>query len=95
MVGSARLAASNVEATVSALLGRHWAPCIRPSESEIAVHRERRPGWYHRPVEPMRAFIRNGANHALIVLDHAWKGVPLQTGSYLESLSEDRLGPQG
>lgn len=94
MVGSARLAASNVDATVSALLGRHWAPRIRPSESEIAVHRERGPGWYHRPVVPIRAF-RNGANHALIVLDHAWEGVPPRTGSYLESLSEDRLGPQG
>ena len=88
------VADSNMKAAVSALLGRHQALGIREIEREIVVHRQRDPGCYHRPVEVLRTY-RHDAKHALIVLDHAWDGVPAQTGSALERLMEDRLKTAG
>jgi len=84
------VADSNMEAAVSALLDRHQALGIRPIERLIKVHRERDSGCYHRPADVLRAY-RRDAEHAVVMLDHAWDGVPARSGSGLERLIDEKL----
>ena len=88
------VADSNMEAALSGLLNRPKALGIRPITAEIPVHEQRDPGCFHRPTEILERY-RESARHALIILDHAWEGVPAKTGAELESLLEERLAYEG
>ena len=84
------VADGQIEATISALLNRPRALGIRPVIAEIVRHTESDPGCYERPADILRGY-RKDAEHALIILDHAWQGVPAETGAELESLIEEKL----
>ena len=85
----------NMEATISGLLERPHALGIRPITREVPVHEERDPGCCHHPMKVLGPYRKN-AEHALIVLDHAWEGVPAASGAELESWIEDnRLKREG
>ena len=85
------VADGQIEATISALLDRPRALGIRPITKEIVRHPNSDPGCYERPTDILRGY-RKDADHALIILDHAWQGVPTGSGTELESLIEDKLG---
>ena len=88
------VADKQMEAAISGLLDRPGALGIRPIAKEILRHPGHDPGCCHRPTEILRGY-RNHAKHALVILDHAWDGVPEKTGAKLESLIEDRLDHEG
>ena len=83
-----------IEAAISTLLGRHRALAIRPITVEFLRHPESDPGCYERPADLLRGY-RNRVRHALIVLDHAWKGVPTESGEQLQNLIEQRISREG
>ena len=83
-----------IEATISTLLDRPRALGIRPITKEILRHPESDPGCYERPTDLLRGY-RNEVERALVVLDHAWKGVPATSGPELEILIEARLSREG
>ena len=80
----------NMEAAISGLLMRPESMGIRQVNHQIGVHPERDLGCFHNGPEFLREF-RSKAHHSLVVLDHAWDGVPTDTGSQLELMLEDRL----
>ena len=84
------VADKNMEAAVSALLRRHQALGIRPITRRVHVHPQKDPGCFHRPTLVLDLY-RRKAKHAMIILDHAWDGVPSRTGSDLESIIEGKL----
>ena len=88
------VADKQIKATLEALLLRHHALGIRPVEAEILLHPHHDPGCYARPADLLRGY-RQAAEHALIVLDHAWVGVPVTSGAELEALIEERLDQAG
>ena len=88
------VADKQIKATLEALLRRHHALGIRPVEAEILLHPHHDPGCYARPADLLRGY-RQAAEHALIVLDHAWVGVPVTSGAELEALIEERLKHAG
>ena len=85
------VADANMNAAISGLLGRPSALGIRSITSNILVHPERDPGCCHDPMKILRTY-RKSAEHALIVLDHDWTGVPATCGADLEYWIEGRLG---
>ena len=80
----------NMREAVSALLLRHQALGIRQITKEILVHPEKDSGCCTRPVEMLDDY-RREAEHAMVILDHAWSGVPAQSGTDLESFIEKKL----
>ena len=88
------VADSNMKAAISGLLERPQALGIRPITKETPVHQERDPGCCHDPMKVLRPY-RNDAEHALIVLDYEWTGVPASSGAELESWIEDELRRDG
>ena len=88
------VADKSMQAAVSGLLDRPHALGIRPITKEIPVHQERDPGCCHHPMKVLRAY-HGSAKHALIILDHAWDGVPEETGAGLETFIEARLERDG
>ena len=85
------VADKQIKATISGLLDRPGALGIRPITKEILLHPEHDPGCCHRPTQILLGY-RQTAEHALIILDHAWDGVPATSGADLESLIEEKLG---
>ena len=83
-----------IAATLEELLLRRRALGIRPVEAEILVHPHHDPGCYARPADLQRGY-RQAAEHALIVLDHAWDGVPPGSGAALEALIDEKLEDAG
>ena len=88
------VADKQIGATLDALLLRRHALGIRAVEAEILVHPHHDSGCCTRPADLLRGY-RQAAEHALIVLDHAWVGVPVASGAELEVLIEERLGQAG
>ncbi len=91
------VADKSIEATFDSLLKRPEALRIRAITSEIVVHPERDPGCFHDPGQLLGGFT-GSARQALVVLDHAWEGVPAEDAPELERLLEERLrkfGPPG
>ena len=84
------VADKNMEAAISALLERPESLGIRRIEREIVVHAYRDPGCFHHAADYLRGY-RSRANHALVILDHAWDGVPANTAAEVESQLETRL----
>ena len=83
-----------MEAAVSALLDRPSALGIRPIEKAILRHPGHDPGCYANPTDILRGY-RQGAEHALIILDHAWGGVPSQSGADLEARIIEKFKLEG
>ena len=88
------VADKNIAAAVRGLLSKPKRLGITLIEHEIIVHPERDPGCFHHGPEFLRG-MRSHAHHALVVLDHAWEGVPADSASDLESQLEDRLALVG
>lgn len=84
----------NMGEAVSALLLRHEALGIRQITRQILVHPQKDSGCCTRPVEMLDNY-RREAEHAMVILDHAWSGVPAQSGSDLESFIENKLRLSG
>lgn len=83
-----------IRAALSGLLERPRALGIRPITTEILLHPEHDPGCFHSPALILRGY-RRAAEHALILLDHAWDGVPTTSGADLESRIDEKLGSAG
>ena len=67
---------------------------IRSVDAELLLHPHHDPGCYHRPAEILRGY-RQEAEHALIILDHEWDGVPTTSGADLEALIDEKLEREG
>lgn len=88
------VADKNMEAAVSGLLSRPRALGIRPIAPELIIHPEHDPGCFHDGVEFLRG-LRSRAEHALVLLDFAWQGVPAESASELEDQLEMNLARAG
>ena len=88
------VADKQIGATLEELLLRRHALGIRPVEVEILLHPNHDSGCYSRPRELLDGY-RQAAEHALIVLDHAWEGVPAKSGAALEVLIDKKLEEAG
>ena len=88
------VADKQIAATLDELLLRRRALGIRPVDAEILVHPHHDPGCYARPADLLRGY-RQAAEHALIILDHAWEGVPAASGATLEALIDEKLEEAG
>ena len=84
------VADKQIKATIEALLQRPGALGIRDVEAEVLLHPNHDPGCYDSPTDILRGY-RQDAEHALIVLDHAWDGVPSESGPALEALIDEKL----
>ena len=88
------VADKQIRAALSGLLERPRALGIRPITKEILLHPEHDPGCFHSPAEILRGY-RHVAEHALIILDHDWDGVPTTSGADLESGIDEKLVSAG
>ena len=88
------VADKQIRAALSGLLERPRALGIRPITKEILLHPEHDSGCFRRPAEILRGY-RLAAEHALIVLDHAWDGVPASSGVDLETLIDEKFRSAG
>ena len=88
------VADKQMKAAVSTLLDRHNELGIRLITKAVLQHPHHDPGCYHNPTEILRGY-RQRAEHALIILDLDWDGVPAASGAELESLIEDKLDCAG
>lgn len=88
------VADKQIRAALSGLLERPRALGIRPITKEILLHPEHDPGCFHRPALILRGY-RQAAEHALILLDHDWDGVPTTSGADLEARIDEKLGSAG
>ena len=88
------VADKQMEAAISGLLDRPSALGIRRIEKKILRHPGHDPGCYTNPTDILRGY-RQSAEHALIILDHAWDGVPSQSGTDLEARIAEKFERQG
>ena len=88
------VADKQMEAAISGLLDRPSALGIRRIEKKILQHPGHDPGCYANPTDILRGY-RQSAEHALIILDHAWDGVPSQSGTDLEARIAEKFERQG
>ena len=84
------VADKQIKATIEGLLQRPRALGIRDVEAEVLLHPNHDPGCYDRPTDILHGY-RQDAEHALIVLDYAWAGVPAESGPALEALIDEKL----
>ncbi|MCY3926181.1 MAG: hypothetical protein OXG52_11880 [bacterium] len=88
------VADKNMEAVASRLLDRPESLGIRRVTREIVVHDRRDPGCFHHAGDILLGY-RSRAAHALVILDHAWDGVPAETAVEVEGLLEGRFRRDG
>ena len=88
------VADKQIRAALAGLLERPRALGIRPITKEILLHPEHDPGCFLRPALILRGY-RQAAEHALILLDHDWDGVPTASGADLEARIGEKLGSAG
>ena len=81
-------------AAISGLFSRPESLGIRAIEFRLETHPRRDPGCFHEGAEFLRGQ-HSEAEHAIVVLDHDWAGVPADSASLLETLLEDRLDQVG
>lgn len=84
----------NMAATISGLLSRPESLDIATIECRLETHPRRDPGCFHEGAEFLRGR-HSEAARALVVLDHAWAGVPTNSGAELESLLEGQFARAG
>lgn len=84
----------NMSAAISGLLSRPESLGIQTIEYELETHPRRDPGCFYEGAE-LLVSQRSEAEHALVVLDHAWDGAPADSGHQLEALLEGRLAEAG
>ena len=84
------VADKQIKATIEGLLQRPRALGIRDIDAAVLLHPNHDPGCYDRPTDILQGY-RNAAEHALIILDHAWEGVPADSGPDLEALIDKKL----
>ena len=84
------VADKQIKATIEGLLQRPRSLGIRDVEAAVLLHPNHDPGCYDRPADILHGY-RRDAEHALIVLDHAWAGVPAESGPALEALIDEKL----
>lgn len=88
------VADKNMAAAISGLLSRPESLGIRAIECRVERHPRHDPGCFHEGAEFLRGRHAE-AEHALVVLDHAWAGVPADSGHELEALLEGQLAHAG
>ena len=88
------VADKQMEAAISGLLDRPSALGIRRIDKEILRHPNHDPGCFTNPTDILRGY-RESAEHALIILDHKWEGVPTQSGVELEDLIAEKFRIEG
>lgn len=88
------VADKNMQAAVSALLDRPESLGIRAIQQESVVHDRRDPGCFHHAVDFLRGY-RSRAEHALVILDYQWDGVPADSAAEVETLLETNLERNG
>ena len=88
------VADKNMEAAISGLLERPAALGIRPIATEILVHPRRDPGCFHQAPELLNGY-RASAEHALVILDRAWDGVPAESAEGVQEQLEEKLRVAG
>jgi hypothetical protein len=88
------VADKSIGAAVSELLDRPESLGVRPITREILVHDRQDPGCFHYAADFLRGY-RSRSEHALVILDHAWDGVPAETGAEVEQLLEARFDRDG
>lgn len=74
----------DIEQAVEGLLSMHKRLGIRPLRHKMLVHPRRDPGVYHEAAEMLRGYAGQ-ARHAVVVLDHAWEGVPYESAELVEA----------
>ncbi|MBN2491925.1 MAG: hypothetical protein JXQ29_13845 [Planctomycetes bacterium] len=82
----------STEEAVHGLLGRPQAIGIRPIVYTIVRHPHKDPGCYHRP-EGFLLPYAGDTDHALVIFDRAWEGVPEAEPQELGRHVEERLRP--
>ncbi len=82
------VADANMKAAMEAILVRDSALGIRKLQFDITVHPRRDPGCFHEGPDFLRGF-RPSHEHALLVLDRAFAGAPLQAAEIERKLSRD------
>jgi len=80
----------SIEAAMQAMLDRPEALGIRAITFETLVHPERDPGCFHDPAALLAGY-GGRSEHALVVLDCAWDGAPINAAPELEAMLERRL----
>ena len=88
------VADKQIKATLEELLRRPLSLGIRPIQAKLLLEPHHDPGCYARPADLLRGY-RQAAAHGLIVLDHAWDGVPVASGAELEALIAEKLHQAG
>ena len=67
---------------------------IREIQYYVRVHGFRDPGCFHQPHDVLKLF-RRKAKHAIVMLDHAWEGVPCNSSEEIEESLRRRLRTVG
>lgn len=88
------VADKNMEAAIRELLSRPESLGIRAIECRLETHPRRDPGCFREGAEFLRGR-HSEAERAMVVLDHAWAGVPADSGHELEALLEGQLAQTG
>ena len=88
------VADKNMAAAISGLLSRPESLGTRAIKCRVETHPRRDPGCFHEGAEFLRGR-HSEAEHAIVVLDHAWAGVPADSGHELEALLEGQLARAG
>ena len=84
----------NMSSAISGLLSRPESLGIQNIEYRLETHPRRDPGCFYEGAEFLGSQ-RSEAKHAIVVLDHAWSGVPADSGHELEALLDNRLARAG
>ena len=84
------VADKNIKAAITQLFERHESLGVGPFKYEVVTHPERDPGCFHQSDKILNGY-RSTAQHALVIFDYEWTGVPVSTGLEVENLLECSL----
>ena len=84
------VADSNMEATITQLFQRTESLGTRVFEYEVVSHPDSDPGCFKNGEEILNVYCST-TEHALVILDYEWGGVPASSGSELEDQLEQSL----
>ena len=83
------VADKNMEAAIEQLFKRPESLGTRVFKPKIVMHPEHDSGCFHNSEKVLKYYL--SAEHALIILDYDWGGVPASNGSELEDMLEHSL----
>lgn len=86
------VADKSMEASARAILERPNAIGVRPFAFEVLRHPQHDPGCFHHSARILSGY-SSRAEHALVLLDHEWDGVPGDPVHELEAQVVESLGP--